>query len=168
MLQAAPEQVEYAYRLSGLDTSWSPPTSDRRVTYSSLAPGRYRFEVKAGGRALGWSASPVGLDFTIRSPFWATWQFRGSAILSGLLLLGSLAGWRERRLRRQRRLLEREVAVRTSDSISARHSPSRAAVPRALWRRTPPRTPSATLSLSNYRRSARRLSRATRQPSSNP
>ena len=45
---SAPGDVlRYQYRLEGADDDWSAPSDQRTVTYASLAPGRYRFLVRA-------------------------------------------------------------------------------------------------------------------------
>lgn len=76
-----PENVRYAYRLSGLSDAWSIlPPGQRTVQYFDLPPGRYRFEVKADD-------GPVaGLPLmTIRPAPWASWWAR---LLYALLTLG--------------------------------------------------------------------------------
>src|SRR6266851_4712217 len=41
------EVLRYQYKLEGADADWSAPSELRRVTYAKLAPGRYRFLVRA-------------------------------------------------------------------------------------------------------------------------
>jgi ligand-binding sensor domain-containing protein/two-component sensor histidine kinase len=79
------KQIQYSYRLLGSpDTIWSTPTNIHSVSYASLEPGRYQFQV----RALGWNGRfgpPGTFGFIIRAPFWRTWWF----ILSiSLLVIG--------------------------------------------------------------------------------
>ena len=69
------KQILYSYRLLGsADTAWSHPASLHAVSYASLQPGHYRFEV----RTIGWNAESgalAGFVFMIQSPFWQTWWF---------------------------------------------------------------------------------------------
>ena len=70
------KQVLYSYRLSGgsSDTSWSEPGNLYSVSYASLQPGKYLFEVKA----MGWNGywgKPAVFAFTIKPPFWQTGWF---------------------------------------------------------------------------------------------
>jgi hypothetical protein len=41
------EVLRYQYRLEGADTDWSALSEQRTVTYASLSPGRYTFDVRA-------------------------------------------------------------------------------------------------------------------------
>ena len=78
------------YRLEGADTDWSRPSAERVVHYSRLAPGRYRFQVRAitsDGLA---GVTPAALDFVILPPVWQRWWLRTGVVL-GLTLLVFLA-----------------------------------------------------------------------------
>ena len=70
------KQIMYSYRLvENADAAWSAPANQHIVSYASLQPGSYHFEV----RALGWNGSwgkPATYDFMISPPFWQTWWFR--------------------------------------------------------------------------------------------
>ena len=70
-----PSKVKYAYRLIGLDSNWTF-TSNRIAQFNGLAPGEYRFEVKACNNSNLWTTEPVQYSFTIRPPFWKTNAFR--------------------------------------------------------------------------------------------
>jgi two-component sensor histidine kinase len=80
--------VRYAYRLLGLDERWREPTPLREVTYASLSPGDYTFQVKAISKDGVESAVPASFVFRISPPFWITWWFIAAAILlvSGLIV----------------------------------------------------------------------------------
>ncbi len=68
-----PEQNVFAYRLQNADTGWTF-TSKPNITYASLSPGRYVFQIKAANYAHTWS--PVtGVAITITPPFWQSWWF---------------------------------------------------------------------------------------------
>ena len=67
--------LRYQYQLHGVDHDWSAPTDQRTVHYANLAPGTYRFLVRAvdpGGLS---STQPASLDFRILPPFWKRWWF---------------------------------------------------------------------------------------------
>ncbi len=78
----APEDVRFAYRLVGADTSLRT-TRDRELTFSHLAPGEYRFEVFAFNGRKPYAAEPDTFSFSIAAPWWA----RPWAITGGILLL---------------------------------------------------------------------------------
>jgi signal transduction histidine kinase len=65
----------YQYKLEGADTVWSAPSDQRTVNYSTLAPGAYRFLVRAvgfSGQAIG---SPASVGFAVPAPIWRRWWF---------------------------------------------------------------------------------------------
>ncbi len=72
-------QIEYHYRLLGVDNEWQN-TTIRQLTYSTLQPGEYTFKVKAKNEngAFGNAAS---LNFFIKPPFYKTWWFIISCIV---------------------------------------------------------------------------------------
>lgn len=75
----SPERVRYRYMMTGADDDWIE-TGARSVSYAFLPPGRYVFEVKACNNDGVWSEKPAIFYFSVGSPFWATWQFRGLLI----------------------------------------------------------------------------------------
>ena len=70
-LSSAPgAQLTYQYRLEGTDTGWTAPSPERSVTFAELAPGSYRFLVRAIGEAGDASTRPASVTFTILAPIW--------------------------------------------------------------------------------------------------
>ena len=67
--------LRYQYRLEGADENWSSLTTQRSVTYASIAPGTYRFLVRAMTTDGVASATPAMVSFTVLPPFWRTWWF---------------------------------------------------------------------------------------------
>jgi ligand-binding sensor domain-containing protein len=65
----------YRFRLQGTPGDWSAPTADRSVTYGSLGPGHYVFEVTAFNADGVVSVTPATVAFTIYPPFWQQWWF---------------------------------------------------------------------------------------------
>ena len=111
----APEEVQYRYRLSGVDEDWVDAGSRRTAFYTNLEPGTYTFEVMARNSDGVWSAAPAAIQFTHRPFFYqTTWFF----VLCGLFVLGlGAAGYRlrVRHLKRRQEVLEQEVAERTQE-----------------------------------------------------
>ena len=67
--------LKYQYRLEGSSEDWSGPSELRTVSYARLAPGSYRFSVRAvaaDGRA---SERPAVFAFTALRPIYARWWF---------------------------------------------------------------------------------------------
>jgi len=67
--------LRYQYKLQGVDSDWSAPTDQRTVHYANLAPGEYRFLVRAVDPVGLSSAEPASVDFRIFPPFWQRWWF---------------------------------------------------------------------------------------------
>ncbi|MBI5214351.1 MAG: hypothetical protein HY960_01215 [Ignavibacteriae bacterium] len=80
-------RIKYQYQLLPEDNHWLVPTSERSVTYRSLKPGTYTFQVKAIS-ADGVESNRAGIvSFTILQPFWMTWWFLS---LSVIILVGTV------------------------------------------------------------------------------
>jgi len=78
--------LRYKYRLEGGETDWQGPGRDHQANYPGLAPGRYRFLVKAVNSEGQEGATPAAIDFVILPPFWRRWWFETLA-LAGLACL---------------------------------------------------------------------------------
>jgi signal transduction histidine kinase/streptogramin lyase len=108
-----PDSTAYSYILEGIDNNWSPVTTKASTeNYLNLPPGNYTFKVC--GRSLNrqWSP-PAIIHFTIMPPWYATWW---AYTLYALLAIGVLRGYilyRQRQLKKENRLLEEKVELRT-------------------------------------------------------
>ena len=110
-----PARTLYAYRLEGVDPAWVSAGVRRQAAYANLAPGEYRFQVKAANSDGVWNEQGTELRIVIHPPFWQTWPFW---MLVGLLVSGGLLGglrWRLRTLERQKHQLEARVQERTRE-----------------------------------------------------
>jgi len=75
------EGLGYQLKLEGADESWSRPADHRSVTYANLAPGAYRFLVRAVNADGVLSSTTAGFSFTIVSPIWQRWWVMSLAAL---------------------------------------------------------------------------------------
>lgn len=76
----------YQYKLEGADYDWSPPTAQRSVNFARLAPGSYRFLVRAVNADGVSSLHPATLEFIVMKPLWAQWWFvAATALATGLV-----------------------------------------------------------------------------------
>ncbi|MDQ3754852.1 MAG: ATP-binding protein [Acidobacteriota bacterium] len=87
-LSFAPGEVlRYQYKLEGADSDWLAPTEQRAVNYARLAPGAYRFLVRAVNSDGVVSPTPATITFTILRPFWQrSWFLASAALAVGLLI----------------------------------------------------------------------------------
>ncbi len=82
----AGEQVQYRYRIKGLDAHWSEWTKENTITYPSLPPGLYQLEVESqspGNNKL----QRLQYPFEIITPFHQSSLFK-VIILGACILLG--------------------------------------------------------------------------------
>lgn len=96
----APEKIRFRYRLEGQDPDWKEVTNERRVQYSNLAPGNYRFRIMAANNSGIWNEEGAFLDFSIAHAFYQTTWFR---VAVGSLFLALLWGIYRLRIYRLRR-----------------------------------------------------------------
>jgi PAS domain S-box-containing protein len=99
------QSVQFRYRLEGHDLEWQEAGDRRQAFYTNLAPGNYRFHVKASNNSGVWNEEGAQLAFSIAPAFYQTYWFR----LAGLILFAGLV-WtgfqlRIRRLRREEKRL---------------------------------------------------------------
>jgi two-component system sensor histidine kinase/response regulator len=114
----APGKNLYSHRLDGFVQGWTEPDNNRTVTYTSLNPGKYTFEVKGSNNSNQWNPHSASVQIIIESPWWAWWWIR-ALILA--LVAALIYGWNQYRvtvMAVQKAQLKREVALRTKE-ISA-------------------------------------------------
>jgi diguanylate cyclase (GGDEF)-like protein/PAS domain S-box-containing protein len=99
---AAPEKVHYQYRLEGFDRDWIDAGTRRQVSYTNLPAGSYRFQVRAATDDGPWSTGTAA--FRQRAFFYQTPWFLS---LTGLILVGSVAGAHRTRVKVVRASAER-------------------------------------------------------------
>ena len=104
------EQNKFAFRLKGADTGWSH-TYNGLVSYASLAPGAYRFEVKVENYSGMWS-NVQSVSIIIHSPFWKTWWFISLIILTLTILFYTVVKYIT-----QRNLKERILRLQNEHGI---------------------------------------------------
>ena len=97
----------------GIDDDWSEAPSYRPITFASLAPGDFVFEVQARSPSGEWSATPASFAFQVATPLWARpwfWTLLGLVVLG---LLWSGIRFRIQQVEARRRELEGLVRERT-------------------------------------------------------
>lgn len=92
------EVLRYQYKLEGADADWSAPSEQRRVNYANLAPGRYRFLVRAATSDGTFSAVPASVTFRILRPVWQRWWFIALIVLTMGLIFYALYRYRISRI----------------------------------------------------------------------
>ena len=117
----APERLRYAYQLDGFDPDWIETTAaERSATYTNLAPGQYRFRVKAGEADALATAAISTLTIKILPPWWKTAWAQALFGLAALAVLYAGYAWRIHGIQSNRRLLQRQVSERTAELSQAK------------------------------------------------
>jgi len=110
-----PQKNKFSYILEGYEEDWSVPGTDREAEYKKLPNGSYVFRVKAynlDGIEVEQEASFV---FTILPPFWKRMWFIILEVFIGMMLIYGYIKFRERKLIREKKVLEAKVKTRTRE-----------------------------------------------------
>jgi ligand-binding sensor domain-containing protein/signal transduction histidine kinase/DNA-binding response OmpR family regulator len=71
-----PEMNEYSYKMESLDKDWTFLKNNRKVYYTKLPPGDYKFKVKGSNSSGIWNNNEASLDITIYPPYWQSiWAY---------------------------------------------------------------------------------------------
>ncbi len=116
----APHQIQYSYKIEGLDKEWSPPNAEPKVDYRNLPAGNFTFKVKAKGIAHTWSDS-FDYPFTILPPWWLTWWAKMLYALAGIAAIVGYNKWRTTALKKRQFLLEETVMERTKEVVAEKN-----------------------------------------------
>lgn len=68
------KDVEYLWKMDGLDKNWITKVNTREVNYSNLSPGTYTFMVKAKNPN-GYETNQINIKIVVAKPFWNTAGF---------------------------------------------------------------------------------------------
>jgi signal transduction histidine kinase/ligand-binding sensor domain-containing protein len=84
----APKKLRFQHMLEGLDSTWVDNGANHRATYSELAPGHYRFRVRAHLDGTDWPERSAALEFDVPPAYYQTYWFATACLVT----LGVL-GW---------------------------------------------------------------------------
>ena len=110
----APDKVRFRYKLEGQNRNWHEVGNDRRIQYTNLAPGTYRFRVIAANNSGVWNEAGATLEFSIAPAYYQTRWFQALVVASALGLIWAGYVGRVRQVARQyQRRLDERVNERT-------------------------------------------------------
>jgi len=109
--------IRYQYRLAGVSPEWSGPAETRSVNLVGLAPGSYRFEVRALRDGLA-SSAPARIAFRVMPPLWRRWWAILTASLCGVAILYAVYRYRVGQLVALERVRTR-IAMDLHDDIGS-------------------------------------------------
>lgn len=106
--------LKYRYRLLPFDTEWiytTPPFLTAK--YARIPFGHYTLEIEASNAYGEWSGTPYKLLIHISPPWYFSWWFLSTALLSSIVCIAGIIRFRERHLRKRNEQLESLVSERT-------------------------------------------------------
>jgi len=109
------DENQYAYRMEGLDNEWKYSGNVRFTSFSNLRPGIYTFQVKASNDDGLWNEKGASIRIIITPPFWKTIWFYVLCAVFALFLVYLYIKNRERKLLKEKRILEQKVDERTAE-----------------------------------------------------
>jgi signal transduction histidine kinase/ligand-binding sensor domain-containing protein len=139
---SVPQRVRAAYRILGVDSTWTEVGRRRAITFGPLAGGRYTVEIRVAEEGGLWSPEvgrlvvDVALDWSERR-----WFYPVLVLLAGALVMGFIR-WRVAASERRALQLEAVVAERTAalaqsrDQLEVRVAERTAALAQQLEERT--------------------------------
>jgi ligand-binding sensor domain-containing protein len=110
---SAPEKNQYIYKLDGFDRDWIRSSNRRYANYTNLDGGEYTFKVKGSNGDGFWNEEAAMIKISIDPPIWSELWFRISALLLILSIVYGAYSYRMRKVERQQKYLEDQIAERT-------------------------------------------------------
>lgn len=101
-----PDKTRYKYVLEGSDPDWVIISGNRKVYYTNLAPGKYRFRVASSPDGKSWSPAETSLEIRITPPVWLSFPAYSVYLILAVLLIYKLLSFymRKNALEQQRKI----------------------------------------------------------------
>ncbi|MCW1922017.1 histidine kinase [Luteolibacter arcticus] len=117
----APERVRFRCRMDGVEEGWQEIEGARTVSYASLPPGNYRFDLMVAGRDGSWGPKAATIQVRQEPYFWQRLGFQLAAMVATVTsLVFVVYKWSRRRLRRKVEALRQERRVEMERARIAR------------------------------------------------
>lgn len=110
----SPQRVIYRYKLDGEDSDWHDAGTRRQAVYSSLRPGKYRFQLASSLGDGQWVTYVLPVEIIVPPAFFQTTWFVGVCLLS---LIASLVIGHKLRVRYVAARIRERLEERTSERI---------------------------------------------------
>jgi len=113
---SAPKRIKYLYMLEGFEKNWNEVSYNQNFAgYTNLDQGIYTLRVKSTNCDGVWVENERSLKIKILPPWWLTWWFKISVILSIAISIVSYYKYKTYEIRKQNEKLEQKVAKRTAE-----------------------------------------------------
>lgn len=108
----APENVNFRYRLEGMEDDWNDAGTDRKATYAHVSAGNYTFHVIACNNSGVWNDVGAKINITVQPFFWQRTSFQLAMLACFTLCVIAIVRYVSfRRLRSQVRQLEQQTLL---------------------------------------------------------
>ncbi len=128
-----PAQIQFAYRLEGMESTWQNPGKTPSGRYTNIPPGNYTLHLKAANSDGLWNDEGLRLAIRVPPPFWMTAPFILVMLLLAALAIYGLIRWRLSRLAAANAALEQCVATRTIELQAAKQQAETANVAKSTF-----------------------------------
>ncbi|MBE9468882.1 MAG: SpoIIE family protein phosphatase [Bacteroidetes bacterium] len=116
-----PSKNKYSYFLEGLDVKWTHcDANNRKATYTGLQPGDYVFRLKGSNSDNVWNDEVTKICVIITPPWWRTTVAYILYFLIALFALYMFIHIREKKLIKEKMILEQKVVERTAEVVKQR------------------------------------------------
>ncbi|MGW8317405.1 MAG: ligand-binding sensor domain-containing protein, partial [Bacteroidales bacterium] len=110
-----PSRNRYSYKMEGISDQWIDIGTRRFVPFTNLPPGDYTFHVRGTNNDGVWNLSGSSIRIVIHPPWWRSTYAYAAYIIIVVFTIVIIFRWRERKLIREKRVLEEKVSARTAE-----------------------------------------------------
>lgn len=110
-----PQKNQFAYKIAGGNEQWIHIGNRNFISFTNMAPGRYKLLIKASNNDGFWNEEGISLTMIIHPPYWQTSWFRAGMLILALLALFLFIRLRTAKISKQKRILEGIVKERTKE-----------------------------------------------------
>lgn len=110
-----PQKDKFRYRLDDIDNEWNTVDNRRFASYTDLSPGTYFFRLNVSNSDEIWNNQELSIKIVIKPPWWQTIWAKALLVLLVIGIVWLFYNIRIGILETQKRRLEEQVALRTSE-----------------------------------------------------
>ena len=116
-----PNKLTYYYKLEGYNDKWISLGSERKISFSGLAPGSYTLKIKTRNEYNETGNNGSGLYITVLPPWWMSRWFKIlSGLIIGLIAFTMYLLW-VKSVTKRHKILEENVRLRTFELNEKNH-----------------------------------------------
>jgi signal transduction histidine kinase len=108
-----PQKNSYAYKMEGISDEWVNIGNRKFVPFSALQPGEYTFRMKGSNNDGVWNNKDISIRISILPPWWKSIYAWVVYFVLIVLAIVAYIKMRERKLKRDKKILEQKVLERT-------------------------------------------------------